>query len=363
LILGVCGCLAQREPEEILHRAPYVDFVLGTFNFHNLPLVLKDLSKGRRRVMRINEETIPEGLPRLRRGKVSAYVPVMRGCNNFCSYCNVPYVRGREKSRLPGEILKEIKELSHQGYKEVTLLGQNVNSYGKNLKIGMDFADLLSEVNQIEGIKRIRFTTSHPRDISDKLIERMRNSEKVCEHLHLPFQAGSNKILIRMNRGYTKEGYENLVNRIQQSIPGINLTTDIIVGFPGESEDDFRQTLDLVKEVQFDGAFTFCYSRLRGTAAAVFENQVPDEIKKERLNRLIQLQREILEKKNKSLIGKEFEILVDGFSRKDPEELRGRTRTNKVVIFKGEPDLIGKFIQVRIVDSSQWALRGETLEC
>jgi len=364
LILGVCGCLVQREPEEILHQAPYVDFVLGTFNFHNLPLVVEEARRDHRKIVKVDEEGIvPEGLPKLRGGKFSAYVPIIRGCNNFCSYCNVPYVRGREKSRLPRDILKEIKELSHQGYKEVILLGQNVNSYGKDLKGGMDFADLLSEVNQMEGIKRIRFTTSHPRDISDKLIERMRDLGKVCEHLHLPLQAGSNKILGRMNRGYTRQKYLDLVKRVQQAIPGISLTTDIIVGFPGESEDDFYQTLDLVKEVEFDGAFTFCYSRLRGTKAAAFKDQVPEKVKKERLNRLIQLQREILERRNKSFIGQEFEILVEGFSRKNPAELQGRTRTNKVVIFKGRADLIGKFIRVRIADSSQWALRGETLEC
>jgi len=364
LILGVCGCLVQREPEEILHQAPYVDFVLGTFNFHNLPLVVEEARRNHRKIVKVDEEGIvPEGLPKLRGGKFSAYVPIIRGCNNFCSYCNVPYVRGREKSRLPRDILKEIKELSHQGYKEVILLGQNVNSYGKDLKGGMDFADLLSEVNQMEGIKRIRFTTSHPKDISDKLIERMRDLGKVCEHLHLPLQAGSNKILGRMNRGYTRQKYLDLVKRVQQAIPGISLTTDIIVGFPGESEDDFYQTLDLVKEVEFDGAFTFCYSRLRGTKAAAFKDQVPEEVKKERLNRLIQLQREILERRNKSFIGQEFEILVEGFSRKNPAELQGRTRTNKVVIFKGRADLIGKFIRVRIADSSQWALRGETLEC
>jgi len=364
LILGVCGCLAQRQPQELLRQAPYVDFILGTFNFHNLPLVLKKISKTRKMIMEVEEqEAIPEGLPRCRKGRFRAYVPIMRGCDNFCTYCNVPYVRGREKSRLPEDILRELEELSHQGYQEVTLLGQNVNSYGKDLEKRMDFADLLDEVNRIKGIERVRFTTSHPRDISEKLVKKMRDLDKVCEHLHLPVQAGSNKILSRMNRGYTRENYLDLVSRIRQAIPEISLTTDIIVGFPGETEDDFQDTLNLIRQVEFDGAFTFCYSPLKGTRAAEFEDQIPEEAKKERIRRLIQVQREILERRNKALIGRKFEVLVEGLSKKSPDELQGRTRTNKVVIFKGGSDLIGRFIQVRIVDSGQWALRGEALEC
>jgi len=283
----------------------------------------------------------------------------MRGCDNFCTYCNVPYVRGRERSRLPEDILREVEELSCQGYKEVTLLGQNVNSYGKGLENRLDFADLLTRINCIEGIERIRFTTSHPKDITDKLIQRMRDLDKVCEHLHLPVQAGSNKVLKRMRRGYTKERYLELVDKIRKTIPQISLTTDIIVGFPGESEQDFQETLDLVRKVEFDGAFTFCYSRIKGTEAAEFEDQLPEEVKKERLRRLIQLQRQILEKRNKSLVGQKFEVLVEGLSKKSSDELQGRTRTNKVVVFKGSPDLVGKLVQVKIVDSSQWALRGE----
>jgi len=364
LILGVCGCLAQRQPQELLRQAPYVDFILGTFNFHHLPLVVKKISKTRKMIMEVEEkEAIPEGLPRFRKGRFRAYVPIIRGCDNFCTYCNVPYVRGREKSRLPEDILRELEDLSHQGYQEVTLLGQNVNSYGKDLEKRMDFADLLDEVNRIKGIERVRFTTSHPRDISEKLVKKMRDLDKVCEHLHLPVQAGSNKILSRMNRGYTREKYLDLVSRIRQAIPEISLTTDIIVGFPGETEDDFQATLNLIRQVEFDGAFTFCYSPLKGTRAAEFEDQIPEEVKKERITRLIQVQREILEGRNKALIGRKFEVLVEGLSKKSPDELQGRTRTNKVVIFKGGSDLIGRFIQVRIVDSGQWALRGEALEC
>ncbi|RLE07167.1 tRNA (N6-isopentenyl adenosine(37)-C2)-methylthiotransferase MiaB [Candidatus Aerophobetes bacterium] len=360
LILGVCGCVAQRRPEEVLQQAPYVDFILGTFNFYRLPLVVRRVRESGERIVDVEErETIPEKLPKLRKNRFSAYVPIMRGCDNFCTYCNVPYVRGRERSRLPEDILREVEELSCQGYKEVTLLGQNVNSYGKGLENRLDFADLLTRINCIEGIERIRFTTSHPKDITDKLIQRMRDLDKVCEHLHLPVQAGSNKVLKRMRRGYTKERYLELVDKIRKTIPQISLTTDIIVGFPGESEQDFQETLDLVRKVEFDGAFTFCYSRIKGTEAAEFEDQLPEEVKKERLRRLIQLQREILEKRNKSLVGQKFEVLVEGLSKKSSDELQGRTRTNKVVVFKGSPDLVGKLVQVKIVDSSQWALRGE----
>lgn len=360
LILGVCGCVAQRRPKEVLQQAPYVDFILGTFNFYRLPLVVRRVRESGERIVDVEErETIPEKLPKLRKNRFSAYVPIMRGCDNFCTYCNVPYVRGRERSRLPEDILREVEELSCQGYKEVTLLGQNVNSYGKGLEDRLDFADLLTRINCIEGIERIRFTTSHPKDITDKLIQRMRDLDKVCEHLHLPVQAGSNKVLKRMRRGYTKERYLELVDKIRKTIPQISLTTDIIVGFPGESEQDFQETLDLVRKVEFDGAFTFCYSRIKGTEAAEFEDQLPEEVKKERLRRLIQLQREILEKRNKSLVGQKFEVLVEGLSKKSSDELQGRTRTNKVVVFKGSPDLVGKLVQVKIVDSSQWALRGE----
>ena len=360
LILGVCGCVAQRRPEEVLQQAPYVDFILGTFSFYRLPLVVRRVRESGERIVDVEErETIPEKLPKLRKNKFSAYVPIMRGCDNFCTYCNVPYVRGRERSRLPEDILREVEELSCQGYKEVTLLGQNVNSYGKGLEDRLDFADLLTRINCIEGIERIRFTTSHPKDITDKLIQRMRDLDKVCEHLHLPVQAGSNKVLKRMRRGYTKERYLELVDKIRKTIPQISLTTDIIVGFPGESEQDFQETLDLVRRVEFDGAFTFCYSRIKGTEAAEFEDQLPEEVKKERLRRLIQLQRQILEKRNKSLVGQKFEVLVEGLSKKSSDELQGRTRTNKVVVFKGSPDLVGKLVQVKIVDSSQWALRGE----
>ena len=384
LILGLCGCLGQKEPERILHQAPYLDFILGSSNFFELPQVLKEISPdhasdtepgeghvGRIRtretqgqIVKVEENRIiPENLPKLRKRKFTAFVPVMRGCDNFCSFCNVPYVRGRERSRLAYDILKEVKELASQGYKEVTLLGQNVNSYGKGLRERIDFADLLGLVNKIEGIRRIRFTTSHPKDLSDKLIKMMRDLDKVCEHLHLPLQSGSNKVLSRMNRKYTRDEYINLVDKLRRAIPEITLTTDIIVGFPGEEEEDFQDTLDLVERVHFDGAFTFCYSPLQGTKAAEYRERVPDKIGGGRLRRLIEVQQRIILERNKFLVGKKFEILVEGLSKKSPYELEGRTRGNKIVIFKGKEDLIGRFILVRVLKAGCWALKGEMVSC
>lgn len=374
LILGLSGCLVQREPEEVLRRAPYLDFILGTSNFYQLPEVLEDISgnhnqekqagKKSARVVRAEENgAIPEGLPKLRKRRFSAFVSIMRGCNNFCSYCNVPYVRGREVSRSSREILKEIEELALKGYKEVTLLGQNVNSYGKGIKEKIDFADLLSLINKIENLRRVRFTTSHPRDLTDKLIEEMAELDKVCEHLHLPVQSGSNKILSRMKRGYTREYYKNLVDKLRQAIPEIALSTDIIVGFPGEEEEDFQDTLELVETVGFDGAFTFCYSPLKGTEAAQFEERIPEEISGQRLRQLIELQQAILLKKNKSLVGKIFEVMVEGISKKSPDEVEGRTRGNKIIIFPGGKNLIGRFISVEVVEAGCWALKGKTGSC
>ena len=384
LILGLCGCLAQKEPGKMLEKAPYLDFILGSSNFFELPQVLKEISgdhragseagKGhvakdrtparRGQIVRTEEKgLVPENLPKLRKRRFSAFVPVMRGCDNFCSFCNVPYVRGREVSRLPHDILKEVKELSYLGYKEITLLGQNVNSYGKNLEERIDFADLLGLINKIEGITRIRFTTSHPKDLSDKLIGMMRDLDKVCEHLHLPVQSGSNRILSRMNRKYTREEYMELVGKLRQAIPEIALTTDIIAGFPGEEEKDFQDTLDLVKRVRFDGAFTFCYSPLKGTEASEYKERVPDKIGGERLRRLIEVQQEITLERNKSLVGKRLEILVEGVSKKSPYELQGRTRGNKIVVFEGKEDLIGKLILAEVLEAGCWALKGETIPC
>ncbi len=375
LILGLSGCLVQKEPEEVLQRAPYLDFILGTSNFYQLPEVLGQLfgdgvrgtkaeSSSHPTIVRAEEDrAIPEGMPKLRKRRFSAFVSVMRGCNNFCSYCNVPYARGREVSRPCKDILREIEELAQKGYKEITLLGQNVNSYGKGEKEKIDFADLLVLVNQIEKLRRIRFTTSHPKDLSDKLINKMAQLDKVCEHLHLPVQSGSNKILSRMKRNYTREHYQNLVDKLRQAIPEIALTTDIIVGFPGEKEKDFQDTLELVETVGFDGAFTFCYSPLKGTEAAQLEERIPEETSGQRLRRLIELQQTILLKKNESLVGENFEVMVEGISKKSPHAVEGRTRGNKIIIFRGGRNLIGEFTSVEVVEAGCWALKGKIGSC
>jgi len=364
LLVGVGGCLAQKEPEEIRRRAPHVDIVWGALNLHKLPELLKNAREGRVPLIKVESEgTIPEELPVVRSRRFSVYIPVIRGCNNFCAYCNVPYVRGREKSRSPDSILQEVKRAVEEGYKEVILLGQNVNSYGKDLPESVDFADLLCKVSQVEGIARIRFTTSHPKDLSEKLMLVLTKLDKVCEHLHLPLQAGSNRILERMGRGYTREDYLNLVSRLRSLIPGLSLTTDIIVGFPGETEEDFNETLEIVRIVRFDGAFTFEYSPLPGTRAAKFDHQVPPLVKRERLRRLIELQLQITEEKNLFWVGKEVEVLVEGVSEKNPRELQGRTRENKIVVFPADEDLTGELVRVKIKAAGCWALRGEMIGC
>ena len=363
LLLGIGGCLAQKESQEILKRAPFVDIIWGTSNFHRLPEFLKWAKEGKLPVAEIEkiekERYLPHNLPVIRKKKFSAYIPVIRGCDNFCTYCNVPYVRGREKSRPLEFILKEVDSAISEGCREIILLGQNVNSYGKDFLEKIDFSDLLSKVNKIRGVHRIRFITSHPKDLSDKLILAMAKLDKVCEHLHLPLQAGSNRILKLMRRGYTSQDYLELVDKVRHFIPGITLGTDLIVGFPGESEEDFQDTLNMVKKIGFDGAFTFEYSVLHGTRAAKLENQIPSSVKRRRLRELIDIQQKITERKNKIWIAKELEVLVEGPSPKNPQELAGRTRHNKIVIFPGDTSLIGQFLQVKVVTSGCWALRGK----
>jgi tRNA-2-methylthio-N6-dimethylallyladenosine synthase len=364
LLLGVGGCLAQKEPGEIRRRAPYVDIVWGALNLHRLPEFLEITRRKKTTLIKVEPEgVIPEGLPVVRKRNFSVYIPVIRGCNNFCAYCNVPYVRGRERSRPPDSIVQEVKKAAEEGCKEVILLGQNVNSYGKDLPEAVDFADILYKVSQVEGIIRIRFTTSHPKDLSEKLILALAKLDKVCEHLHLPLQAGSNRILKKMGRGYTKENYLDLVSKLRSLIPGLSLTTDIIVGFPGETEEDFNETLELLRMVRFDGAFTFEYSPLPGTRASEFNHQVPSLVKRERLRQLIDLQRQITEEKNLLWVGREVEVLVEGVSEKNSRELQGRTRENKVVVFPADEDLRGELIRVKIKAAGCWALRGEMIEC
>lgn len=363
LIIGVCGCLPQQKDmgNNIKRRFPHVDLIIGTHNIHELPRYITQLQETRETVLEVwsDSDAVVEEVPIKRAHGIKAWVTIMHGCNNFCTYCIVPYVRGREKSRRPENIVKEVKQLAEAGYKEVTLLGQNVNSYGKYLEPPVDFADLLVMLNDIPGLERIRFTSSHPRDFSDKLINVIAKYDKVCEHIHLPIQAGSSRILQKMNRGYTREQYLDLVKKIREKIPNCSITTDIMVGFPGETDEDFADTLDIVEKVKFDGAFTFVYNKRRGTPAAEMEEQVPEEIKTKRIEELISLQNKISIQKNRELEGKVEEVLVEGSSKKNSSRLGGRTRTNKLVIFNGSNELIGKIIPIKITAGLLTHLDGE----
>lgn len=364
LLIGVGGCMAQKDKERVLTKAPHVDFVFGTHNIQELPELISKAAALSEPLVQVWEEgQVPlVDLPAQREGKLKAYVTITYGCTNFCTYCIVPYVRGKERSRPPQDIIQEVTQLAQEGYKEVTLLGQNVNTYGRDLGKGVSFAQLLREVNQVEGIQRIRYTTSHPRDFTAEIIAAVRDCDKVCEHFHLPIQAGSNRILQRMNRGYTREEYLQLVERIREEVPDCSITTDIIVGFPGEEEEDFAATLDIVRQVRFDNAFTFVFSPRSGTPAAKMKEQVPEDVKKERLNRLMELQDRISRDINEELRGKELEVLVEGTSKKEEKILTSRTRTNKLVLFPGEEDLMGELVTVRITRPQTWNLYGELVK-
>lgn len=361
LLIAFGGCMAQIPANQQRLKKIGVDVLFGTHNIHELPQLIDEAIAMETRVYRVweKEGTITENIPSTRKQGLSAFVNIMYGCNNFCSYCIVPYTRGRERSRQPDDILNEIKSLGEQGYKEITLLGQNVNSYGKGLPNGIDFADLLNEVSGIQSIQRIRFMTSHPKDISDKLIHTIADNNKLCEHIHMPMQAGSNNILKSMNRGYSREHYLKLTRKVRDTIPGVAITSDLIVGFPGETEEDFRNTLEMVELVRFDAAFTFMYSVRSGTRAASMEDQVPLTVKKERLQRLNELQYGIAATINKSLVGSVEEVLVEGLSKTNPHMLTGRTRNNRILIFSGEKHLIGSFISVKITRSTTFSLFGE----
>lgn len=362
LIIAVCGCMPQQPGvgEEIRQKAPFVDLIFGTQNLSRLGEFLERMEAGERPFLETGEEDgVLEGLPVKRQGKVKAYVNISFGCNNFCTYCVVPYVRGRERSREPEAILRETRDLAAEGFKEVTLLGQNVNTYGKDLPNKIDFGDLLSLVEEVEGIVRIRYTTSHPRDFNQKIIEKVATSPKICEHFHLPVQAGGNQVLARMNRGYTKEGYLELVKEIRKLIPEAAITTDIMVGFPGETEAEFEETLDLVRQACFDQAYTFIYSPRRGTPAATMPGQVTREVKKRRFQELVRLQDRISREINQKLCGREVEVLVEGKSKTNPSNLSGRTRTNKIVVFPGEEKLTGELVKVKIKEAETWTLKGD----
>lgn len=365
LIIGVCGCLPQQQDmgQNIRKRFPHVDLIFGTHNVHELPRLLQQLQQSMKTVLEVwsNEDVVVENVPVSRAPGLKAWVTIMYGCNNFCTYCIVPYVRGRERSRKPDNIVDEIEELVSKGYKDITLLGQNVNSYGKDFDPPFDFADLLKRLNEIKGLERLRYTTSHPRDFTEKLIDVIATSDKVCENFHLPIQAGSNRILKKMNRGYTREQYLTLVNNIRNKVPGAAITTDIMVGFPGETEEDFAETLDIVRTVKYDGAFTFVYNIRTGTPAADMPDQIPDEVKTKRIQQLIALQNSVTLEINQSLEGAEIEVLVEGPTKNNPEHLAGRTRTNKLVIFAGSKELVGKFVTVKITASHLAHLDGKLI--
>ena len=366
LIIGICGCMMQQEgmADRILKEFPYVNIIFGTHNAYKFPEYLNRVRTEGVQIKEIfNKETeIVEGLPIDRESSVKAFVTIMYGCNNFCTYCIVPYVRGRERSRKPEDILKEIRELVAQGYKEITLLGQNVNSYGKGLEEDVDFAKLLRMINEIEGLERVRFMTSHPKDLTVDVIMAIKECDKLCEQIHLPVQSGSNSILKKMNRHYTREYYLDLVKKIKEEIPGVTLTTDIIVGFPGETEEDFQETLELVKEVGYSSAFTFIYSRRNNTPADMMLNQVIEEDKHHRFNRLVAAVNERVIAQNKAEEGNILEVLVEGNSKNDAEKLTGRTRTGRLVNFTGEGINAGDIVNVKITRAQNFSLIGEVIK-
>jgi tRNA-2-methylthio-N6-dimethylallyladenosine synthase len=384
-ILGVCGCLAQREAAGLLQRAPHLDLVLGTRAIPNLSALLDHLLAGGEPVACTDEydEPYQAAGAAVRRSELRALVTIMQGCNNWCSYCIVPAVRGREKSRPLGTIVDEITELVRCGCREITLVGQNVNAWRGDLDgqdgwkthaprsesadgHTLDFADLLGRVQEIEGLLRIRYITSHPRDAGQRQIEAVARNGKVCEHFHLPAQSGSNRVLELMNRGYTREKYLDLVRAIRAEIPDATFTTDLIVGFPGESDDDYRQTLDLVREVGFDSAFTFFYNPREGTRAATWDDDVSVDVKKERLAELITLQEQISAEKNRALVGRTLEVLVEGPARRTSDHpiaglarLMGRTRGDKCVVFDGDLRDQGHLVQVQITEGASHTLLGK----
>ena len=366
LIIGICGCMMQQEgmADKILSQFPYVNIIFGTHNAYKFPEYLNRVRTGGVQIKEIfnKEEEIVEGLPIDRQSDVKAFVTIMYGCNNFCTYCIVPYVRGRERSRKPEDIIKEIKGLVSQGYKEITLLGQNVNSYGKGLEEEVSFADLLRMINEIEGLERLRFMTSHPKDLNDDVIMAVKECGKLCEQIHLPVQSGSDRILKKMNRHYTREYYMSLVNKIKKEIPDVSLTTDIIVGFPGETEEDFLDTLELVKEVQYDSAFTFIYSRRNNTPADMMLDQVSEEDKHHRFNRLVEAVNAGVIAKNKAYDGKIVEVLVEGTSKNDESKLSGRTRHGRLVNFTGDNVKVGDIVNVKVTKAQNFSLVGEVVK-
>lgn len=368
MIIGICGCMVQQEhiTEKIKKIHNHVDLIFGTHALYRLPELLYNamVKKNKKSIVDItdSEGAIAEEIPILRDYSQKAWVSVMYGCNNFCSYCIVPYVRGRERSRDSKDIIKEIKDLVANGCTEVSLLGQNVNSYGKDLDEDINFAKLLRMVNDIDGVERIRFMTSHPKDLSDELIDAMAECDKVCKQLHLPVQAGSNKVLADMNRKYTKEDYLAKIRKVKDKIPNISLSTDIIVGFPTETNEDFLETLDVLKEVEYDNIFSFIYSRREGTPAAKLDFVLSEEEIHNNFNKLLEVQNEISKKKNDEYVGRIESVLVDGVSKNNENTLSGRLESSKIVNFVGDENLVGKYVKVKITEAHTWSLNGELAE-
>ena len=359
LILGICGCMMQQTDvaKKVMRRFPFVDFVFGTNVLWRLPELMLSALNGERLILTSEEGfAICEGLPARRSNPFSAFVNITFGCDNFCSYCIVPYVRGRERSRELLEVVAEVRSLAEQGITEITLLGQNVNSYGKGM--GVDFADLLKAVNGVDGIRRIRYMSSHPKDLTPRLMTAIAENDQVCHHIHLPVQSGSTAILERMNRRYTRDGYLKLVEDLRRTVPDIELTTDVIVGFPGETDRDFEDTLSLMDQVGYAAAFTFKYSPRKGTRAAEAEDQIPEQVKKERLKRLNDLQARKTAENNRKYLGHRGEVLIEGFDKREQNVLFGKLDTFKMVYFPGDEKLLGTYQTVKVTECARNSLLG-----
>lgn len=363
-IIGITGCFAQEQGKELLKKFPQIDIIMGNQNIGRIPQAIDDIEhKTNKHVIYTDcEDELPPRLDADFDSKKTASISITYGCNNFCTYCIVPYVRGRERSVPLDEIIHDVKQYAEKGYKEIILLGQNVNSYGKDFKNGDNFAKLLEEICKVEGDFLVRFISPHPRDFSDEVIDVIAKNDKIAKSLHLPLQSGSTRILKMMNRGYTKEQYIALAEKIKERIPGVALTADIIVGFPGETEEDFLDTLDVVKRIQFENSFMFMYSVRQGTKAAEMDEQIDSEVKKERLQRLIEVQNSCSLAESETYMGKTVRILVEGESRKNKDVLTGRTSTNKIVLFKGDKALEGTFVNVKIYDCKTWTLYGDIVD-
>ncbi len=363
MMIALCGCMMQEDAvvDKIKKSYRFVDMIFGTHNIFKMAELMHTRIHSKTMIIDIWKDTnlIVEDLPSERKYRFKAGVNIMYGCNNFCSYCIVPYVRGRERSRNPEDIVKEVKELVADGVIEIMLLGQNVNSYGKSLEEKTTFAGLLKLLEEVEGLERIRFMTSHPKDLSDELIEVMKNSKKICKHLHLPVQAGSTNVLKKMNRSYTKEDYLSLVDRIKAAMPDISLTTDIIIGFPGETEEDFLETLEVVEKVRYDSAYTFLYSKRSGTPASVMENQVEELVAKDRFDRLLKVVQKISSEMTARVAGKVEEVLVEEINGQDPSLMTGRLSNNILVHFKGSEEQIGKIVKVKLAQCKGFYYLGE----